>query len=132
MKLRSFIVQIIVTLTLSSFILSYANSGEVLNTGAVNIIHYTDGSSSISGNLTRIRNSADSIQYLYCSVNGEMAKCGAQDVNYNSIGCYSEKKEFIKSLHTFTVNDDITIYVDKTGFCTNLIFYRNSSTLPKH
>ncbi len=132
MKFQSLIVQIMVTLTLSSITLSYVNAGKINTRNGVYITRYSDGSSSITGNLTRIRNSADSIQHLYCSVSGEMAKCSGQDVNYNSLGCFSVKKEFIKSVRDFTVNDDISIYVDKTGSCTNLVFYRNSSSLPKH
>jgi hypothetical protein len=89
-----------------------------------------------SGAFGTARNSADSVQYLYCTVSAtagstRQAQCFAQDASYRFAGCSTSDQAMV--LNVASMNSDANVFFtwDASGNCTSIYVDNGSQFEPK-
>lgn len=83
------------------------------------------------GSLGSARNSADSSQYIGCTLHPGFIYCGAVDANRNFLSCTSSAPSFVSLVQSLGDEGALYFAADASGNCTSLLVYTYSYWEPK-
>jgi hypothetical protein len=83
------------------------------------------------GSLGSARNSADSNQFIGCTLQPGFVYCGAVDANRNSLNCTSSTPSFVALVQSLGDEGALAFTADASGNCTSIIVYTYSYWEPK-
>ena len=84
-----------------------------------------------SGNLGDVHNSADELEFIGCTLYGDMGYCFAEDRTGLYRGCSTTDSQWLNAIRA--LNSDSYMYFawDDYGWCTAVIVQTISATAPK-
>lgn len=94
-------------------------------------VYISDANKFANGEIGFVRNTADSTQYIGCTVNGDLGSCNARDRNGLSRSCSTTVAKWVNTIRA--VNGDSYVYFawDSNGKCTQIIVQNHSTAAPK-
>jgi hypothetical protein len=122
-------------------IISVASAGQVFSKPGVVISLKADGSGYAEGTLGGIRNTANNVERLLCSVkrteilnaagdvaaNSTVTSCSARDANNQTVMCRASTDTIGNQLNGIANDSLVTFYFNNKGTCTAINIYSSSS-----
>ena len=102
--------------------------------GVVSIVSSGDNGTA-SGTMGTVRHSADTIQYIGCTVSANATAkwvgCSARNASNVTVSCTSWSPEIVQAAHAMTSDAHISFSWDGSGACTALSVRADSRYRPK-
>jgi hypothetical protein len=102
--------------------------------GAGVSITFTGGGGSASGTMGNVRNSADTVQFIGCTLSSgpyAVVSCTARNTSGTTVACSSAAHEITSVAHAMTSDAHIQFSWDTSGACTSLSIRTDSRYAPK-
>ncbi len=97
-------------------------------------ITFSGSGGSASGTMGNVRNTADTVQYIGCTLSSgpyAVLSCSARNASGTTVACSTTAPEVTNVAHAMTSEAHIHFYWDGSGACTYLVVRTDSRYSPK-
>lgn len=90
-----------------------------------------DASKMANGELGTVRNSADTVQYIGCTVQGDAGSCTARNSAGLTRSCSTTETKWLNTMRALDGDSYLTFKWDANGKCTYVSVQNSSTSAPK-